>query len=440
MFWLYNALWLLVFPAVILYLALRRSLTGKYRQNLGPRLGVGLKNLTRPLRGEVIWVHALSVGEVLSVVSLVHTLRREFPDYTILITTTTESGQHVSRQKLTFLGCHFFYMPLDFWWLMQRTVKSIGASLFVLVETDLWPNLFWCLAREGTPIILVNGRLSDRSFPRYRLWRRFFSQAFNHIDVFSMQSQEDGRRVGMLGVEDAKIRVTGNLKFDRPMAESATKERQELIQELEWIRPSAIWIAGSTHPGEEDIILRVYSRLRQEFSDLCLILAPRNQQRFDEVFKLASQSGWQTQLRSQLPVGKSRGAQMDVLILDTIGELARFYSLGDFAFVGGSLVDFGGHNPLEAAQRGLPVAFGPHMENFRDITAILIESGGGFQIADENKLFEQVLAWLTEPAVAKEQGQKAQRALQLHQGSAARNLEVIRSLLEASQKALGTKR
>jgi 3-deoxy-D-manno-octulosonic-acid transferase len=385
------------------------------------------------LRGEVIWVHALSVGEVLSVVSLVHTLRKEFPDYTILITTTTESGQHVARQKLISLDCHFFYMPLDFWWLMQRTVKSIGASLFVLVETDLWPNLFWCLAREGTPIILVNGRLSDRSFSRYRLWRRFFFQAFNHIDVFSMQSQEDGRRVGMLGVEDTKIRVTGNLKFDQPMAESARQEREELIRELEWSQPSATWVAGSTHPGEEDIILRVYSRLRQEFSDLCLILAPRNQQRFDEVFKLASQSGWQTQLRSQLPVGKGRGAQMDVLILDTIGELARFYSLGDFAFVGGSLVDFGGHNPLEAAQRGLPVAFGPHMENFRDIAAILTESGGGFQIADEDKLFEQVLTWLTEPAVAKEQGQKAQRALQLHQGSVARNLEVIRSLLETGK-------
>jgi 3-deoxy-D-manno-octulosonic-acid transferase len=153
MFWLYNILWLLAFPGVILYLALRRSFTGKYRQNFGPRLGVGLKGLTRPIRGKVIWVHALSVGEVLSVVSLVYTLRKQFPDYKILITTTTESGQHVARQKLTSLDCHFLYMPLDFWFLMQRTVKSIGASLFVLVETDLWPNLFWCLAREKTPII-----------------------------------------------------------------------------------------------------------------------------------------------------------------------------------------------------------------------------------------------------------------------------------------------
>ncbi len=433
MFWLYNVLWLLAFPGVILYLALRRSLTGKYRQNLGPRLGVGLKGLTRPISGEVIWVHALSVGEVLSVVSLVHTLRKQFPDYKILITTTTESGQQVARQKLTSLDCHFLYMPLDFWWLMHRTVKSIGASLFVLVETDLWPNLFWCLAREGTPIILVNGRVSDRSLPHYRLWRSFFSRAFNNINVFSMQSQEDGRRMRMLGVEAAKIQVTGNLKFDQPMAKSAVQEREELVRELEWTQPSATWVAGSTHPGEEDIILRVYSRLRQEFSDLCLILVPRNQQRFEEVFKLASQSGWQTLLRSQLPAGEGRGAQVDVLILDTIGELARFYSLGDFAFVGGSLVPIGGHNPLEAVQRGLPVVFGPHMENFRDIAAILTESGGGFQISDENKLFGQLRAWLTEPAATKEQVQKAQRALQPHQGAVARNLEVIRSILETGK-------
>jgi len=430
MFWLYNVLWLLAFPGVILYLALRRSLTGKYRQSLGPRLGVGLKGLKRTISGEVIWVHALSVGEVLSVVSLVYNLRKKFPDYKILITTTTESGQQVARRKLTSLDCHFLYMPLDFWWLMHRMVKSIGASLFVLVETDLWPNLFWCLTREGTPIILVNGRLSDRSFPRYRLWRRFFSRALSNIDVFSMQSQEDARRVGMLGVEADKILVTGNLKFDQPMAKSATQEREELARELEWIQPSATWIAGSTHPGEEDIILRVYSRLRQEFPDLCLVLAPRHQERFAEVFELVKRTAWHIARRSQLDTGKGGEPQVDVLILDTIGELARFYSLGDFAFVGGSLVDFGGHNPLEAAQRGLPVAFGPHMENFREIAAILTDKGGGFQIADEGELYELVRSWLAAPARCQEQGEKAQAAMQPYQGAVGRNLEIIRSLLE----------
>ncbi len=244
-----------------------------------------------------------------------------------------------------------------------------------------------------------------------------------------MQSQEDARRMRMLGIETAKIQVTGNLKLDQPLQKTVSEEREELIKELDWIPPVFTWIAGSTHLGEEDIILKVYSRLRQQFSELCLVLAPRNQERFTEVFRLAEQAGWQTARRSQLLAKKEQGAPVDVLILDTIGELARFYSLGDFAFVGGSLVPFGGHNPLEAAQRGLPVVFGPHMENFREITTILVESGGGFQVANEIELFERLRDWLAEPATSKKQGGMAQRALQPHQGAVARNLEVIRDLL-----------
>ena len=434
MIWLYNVLWLLALPAVICFLVLRSLLSGKYRQNLGPRLGFGLKDHATSIGRKVIWVHALSVGEVLAAVPLVNTLKEQFSGYEIFVTTTTESGQLVARQQLASLNCHFFYLPLDLWWLVRKAVKTVEAELFLLVETDLWPNLFWCLAREGTPIILVNGRLSDRSYPRYQLLRAFFSQVFNHIDVFCMQSEEDGRRMQMLGVKPAKIHVTGNLKFDQPLDKTVAQEREELIRELDWLPPEFTWIAGSTHPGEEDIILKVYSQLRRQFSDFCLVLAPRNQERSVEVFKLAKTTGWQIARRSQLDSGKGGEPQVDVLILDTIGELARFYSLGNFAFVGGSLVDFGGHNPLEAAQRGLPVAFGPHMENFREIAAILTDRGGGFQIADEGELFELLNRWLAAPATCREQGEKAQAAIQPHQGAVGRNLEVIRSLLETGQR------
>jgi 3-deoxy-D-manno-octulosonic-acid transferase len=233
----------------------------------------------------------------------------------------------------------------------------------------------------------------------------------------------------LLGIERAKIQVTGNLKFDQPLRESASQERNQLLSELGWTPPSLTWIAGSTHPGEEAIILRTYGRLRQRFAELCLILAPRNQERFTEVFQLAEQAGWKTVRRSQFPAGKPAAGAMDVLILDTIGELARFYSLGNCAFLGGSLVPFGGHNPLEAAQRGLPVVFGPHMENFREIAAILQKSGGGIQVADENELFERVAAWLATPETCREQGKKAQEAVIIHQGALARSLEVIRSTL-----------
>jgi 3-deoxy-D-manno-octulosonic-acid transferase len=433
MFWLYNVLWLLAFPGVLGYLVLRSLLSGKYRGNLGPRLGLGLRDRVKMINRRVIWVHALSVGEVLSAISLLYTLRDHFPEYELFFTTTSETGQQVARQRLASLNCRFHYLPLDLWWIVRRTVKKIGTSLFVLVETDLWPNLIWCLAREGTPVVLVNGKISDRSFPRYRLGRRFISEVFNHIDVLCMQSEEDGRRMRILGVDSAKVHVTGNMKFDQPSIKSVESERDQLIRELGWVPPAVTWVAGSTHPGEEDIILEVYTRMREEFSNLGLILAPRSHQRFGEVFSLAKKRGWQTARRSQLPGENSRAVHLDVLVVDTIGELSRFYSLGNFAFIGGSLVDFGGHNPLEAAQRGLPIVFGPHMENFKEIAAILTESGGCFQITTETELFELIKGWLVAPAKCREQGQKAQGALETHRGAVARNLEIIRSLLETGQ-------
>ena len=433
MFWLYNVLWLLAFPGVLGYLVLRSLLSGKYRRNLSPRLGLGLRDGVKTINRGVIWVHALSVGEVLSAASLLYSLRDQFPEYELFFTTTSETGQQVARERLAGLNCRFYYLPLDQWWIVRRTVKTIGASLFVLVETDLWPNLLWCLAREGTPVVLVNGKVSDRSFPRYRLGRRFISGVFNNIDVLCMQSEEDGRRMRMLGVEASKVNVIGNIKFDQPPSKSVRSERDQLIKELGWVPPSVTWIAGSTHPGEEDIILEVYTRLREEFPNLGLILAPRSQQRFGEVFSLVKQRGWQTERRSQLLGENSKGLHLDVLVLDTIGELARFYTLGNFAFIGGSLVGSGGHNPLEAAQRGLPVVFGPHMENFKEIGTILIESGGGFQISTEAELFEQIKGWLVAPAKCKEQGKRAQEALEAHRGALARSIEVIRGLLENYQ-------
>ena len=432
MFWLYNGLWLLAFPGVLSYLLLRSLLSGKYRRNLGPRLGLGLRDRVKTINRRVIWVHALSVGEVLSAVPLLYSLREQFPEYELFFTTTSETGQQVARQRLAVLNCRFYYLPLDLWWVVRRAVKNIGASIFVLIETDLWPNLFRCLAREGTPIVLVNGKVSDRSFPRYQLGQRFISEVFNHIDVLCMQSAEDGRRMKMLGVEASKVKVTGNMKFDQPLTESVGSERKQLIKELGWIPPSVTWVAGSTHPGEEDIVLEVYTRLRKEFPNLSLILAPRSQQRFKEVFSLIKLRGWETARRSQLVGQNSRGVQLDVLVLDTIGELSRFYSLGNFAFVGGSLVDFGGHNPLEAAQRGLPVVFGPHMENFKEIAAILTESGGGYQISTEAELYGQIKSWLVAPAKCREQGKRAQAAIQPHQGAVARNLDIIRRLLESA--------
>jgi 3-deoxy-D-manno-octulosonic-acid transferase len=429
MIWLYNALWLLALPGIACRLGARCLLSGKYRHSLKPRLGLGFNVPKNEAAGRIIWIHALSVGEVLSAVPLVAALRAQYPSYTLFFSSTTESGQELARQRLAPLNCHFLYLPLDLWWVVRRIVRAIGAHLFVLVETDLWPNLLWYLEKQRIPIVLVNGRLSDRSFSRYRRIRRFFGPVLGRIDLLCMQSEEDARRMRMLGIEAEKVRVTGNLKFDQPLAQSLSEEQDALTRDFHWPVGRTTWIAGSTHPGEEEIILRVFSRVRQRFSEVSLILAPRNPERFAEVASLTEQAGWRTVRRSQLSRQFYKGSEVDVLILDTLGELAHFYALSTFAFVGGSLVPIGGHNPLEAAQRGLPVAFGPHMENFREIAGILQESGGAFQVADGNSLYERVVEWLTSPNSCRAQGARAQKAVLVHQGAVERNMEVIRHIL-----------
>jgi 3-deoxy-D-manno-octulosonic-acid transferase len=426
---LYNALWLLCLPAVVALLRVRRLLSGKYRRNLGPRLGFGPAIPRKSSKRPAIWVHALSVGEVLSALPLTHTLRQAYPDHELFFSTSTESGHTLACQRLRSLDCEPFYLPLDIWWAVRRVVKSVGASIFVLVETDIWPNLLHYLHRESVPIVLVNGRISDRSLARYRRVRSFVGPALRRLTVACMQSEEDGRRLRLLGIEPFKVRVTGSLKFDHGSRRLPGQERAELLREVTWKPRRFTWIAGSTHAGEEVSILRVYGELRRRFSDFCLILAPRHPERFDEAVRLAEQRGWTTLRRSKLRPETGRGHDADVLVLDTIGELAQFYSLGTFAFLGGSLVPAGGHNPLEAVQRGLPVVFGPHMENFRDIARVLVQSGGGFQVHDEAGMLEQVRGWLSAPETCVAQGAKAQAALLSHQGALDRTMEVIRQVL-----------
>jgi 3-deoxy-D-manno-octulosonic-acid transferase len=241
-----------------------------------------------------------------------------------------------------------------------------------------------------------------------------------------MQAEEDARRLLVLGVPPDKVRVTGNLKLDQPIPITPWEERTCLRQRLGWMPQGPVWIAGSTHPGEEEILLRVFGQLRRRFPDLCLVVAPRRPERAGEVTALAQGAGWRIGRRSLV---SAVSAETDVFVLDTLGELAGFYSLGTFAFVGGSLVPLGGHNPVEAALRGLPVVFGPHMTNFRDIAAILRESGGGFEAASEAALAQRLEGWLEAPEVCVQDGERAKRALSDHGGAARRTMEAIRELL-----------
>jgi len=424
--WLYNASWLAALPGIVCYLWLRRLLAGKYRRNLRFRFGLDLELPPRPGRKQVIWVHALSVGEVVSVLPLVHLLREEYPSYKLVFSTATESGNELARERLAGAGCPVFYLPLDLWWVVRRVVERVGARLFLLVETDLWPNLLRYLSRQGAPTVLVNGRISDRSFPRYRLYRPFLGSILSHVTRFCVQAEEDAQRLLALGAQLDRVRVTGNLKLDQPIPITPGEERTSLHRQLGWVPQGPVWVAGSTHPGEEEILLRVFGQLRRRFPELRLVVAPRRPERGGEITALAQGAGWRTGRRSLMG---AVSAATDVFVLDTIGELAEFYSLGTFAFVGGSLLPLGGHNPVEAAQRGLPVVFGPHMNNFRDIAAILRESGGGFQVPSEAGLAQRLERWLEAPDMCAQDGERAKRALQSHRGAVRRTMAVIRELL-----------
>jgi len=427
---LYNLLWLVALPGVMGYFLVKRSISGKYRQNFKPRLALGTRSVREPGAPQTIWIHALSVGEVLAAIPLVYQVRQQYPQYRIAISTTTEAGQLVARQKLASLHCSFFYFPLDLWWVMRRMVRAVNAALFILVETDLWPNLFHCLAKEGVPAVLANGRLSDRSFARYAKLHKFIAPQLNKIEVLCMQSSEDAFRMRQLGVDPGRIRVTGNLKFAQPAEQ--WPDREEVIATLGWQPRRLTWIAGSTHAGEEEMIFRVYARLRAEHPECALVLAPRNPERFQTVARMAQENSWETLRRSCLQRQDSQPARSDILILDSIGELAQVYHLGTFAFVGGSLVPRGGHNPLEAARAGLPVLFGPHMENFRDIAHFLLESGAGIQVNDETELYRQARTLLLSPGLCRIMGEKAREAVHRHGGALQRHMEAIAAVLKAA--------
>jgi len=336
--------------------------SGKYLRTLGERLGGPPKAMAT---GEPsIWIHAVSVGEVLVARGLVAGLKQRFPTRRILVSTTTETGQAIARQALAADGV--FFNPLDLPWSVRRALAGVNPSLLVLVETEIWPNLIHEAHRRGIRIAVANGRLSPRSFPRYRRARPLLQRVLAEVDVFLMQGEAHAERARAIGAPPDRVRVTGNLKYDAPAPGSASTAMAALLGGGTGADADApLWVAGSTMPGEEELVLRAFAEARVRALDLRLLLAPRHPARAPEVVALAERAGHRVTRRSAL--GATPWLEGDVLILDTMGELAQAYPFATVVFVGGSLVPTGGHNVLEPAQAGKAVVVGPHMENFQEI-------------------------------------------------------------------------
>jgi len=391
---------------------------------------------TGNLRGrKVIWFHAASVGEVKALSVIIPQVRRNHPEYELVVSTLTKTGKADAEKILKGAGLVFF-VPVDLKRFVRRTIRRIKPVALILVETELWPNLIREAKKSGCFVGLVNGRISERSFRKYRLVKSLFAETLGHLDLLCLQSEEYKERMLLLGADEAKIVITGNLKFDRLLLAGGCREADKIRDTLHIRRDLRVVVAGSTREDEEKILLPVFKRLKQQYSNLIFVLAPRHLNRLSQVEGILSAEGLDFVRRTQLDELASKAAGENLLngksliLLDTMGELSKVYCLADVAFVGGSLVPVGGHNLLEPAIYGVPVLFGPHVDNFKEEAKILVESGGGIQVKNQEELQLSLTSLLSDDQLRKRLGQKARDAIERKTGVAKRTTDSIFSALK----------
>jgi 3-deoxy-D-manno-octulosonic-acid transferase len=426
---LYSVLIVTFFLVMSPYLAWQAVRHRKYIGSLRQRLGH--LPVSFNLDGEEsIWIHAVSVGEVLVAKALLPQLRERYPRYRIFLSTTTMTGQHIARNSLQYVD-EVFYFPFDLGFVVNRTLRLVNPKLFIMMETEIWPNLLRACRRDGVKTVLVNGRISARSYPRYRLARPFFRRVLANVDRFCMQSEESARRIIDMGADPDKVVVTGSLKFDSldlpGTATAADRGRNRVLRYFRISNDRPVIIAASTLKGEETPVFEAFQRIRARVPETLLIIAPRKPERFGDVEQLARRSGWKTARRSDLPVDAE--PRQDVVVLDTIGELAQLYQVATAVFVGGSLVDQGGHNILEPAVFGKAIVFGPYMQNFSEIARAFVENDAAIQIRTARELEHALMALLTDPVRRARLGAAARALVEANRGARGKTMAAIARVL-----------
>jgi 3-deoxy-D-manno-octulosonic-acid transferase len=428
MYTIYSVSIVLVFAILSPYFLYQAVRYRKYVRNLPQRLGYLPLSFNFDAE-ESIWIQAVSVGEVLTVRALLPQLRERYPRLRIFLSTTTMTGHHVARTNVQGID-GVFYFPLDLTFVVRRTLAVVKPRLFIMMETELWPNMLRECRRSGVRTVLVNGRISARSYPRYRLARRFFRRVLADVDRFCMQSEESARRIIEIGAPRERVSVTGSLKFDSleiPGPAVPDRGRNRVLRYFRISSDRPVIIAASTLRGEEEPVLEAFQRIRATWGNALLIIAPRKPERFGEVERLAQAPGWRVARRTDLPVDAE--PRVDVVVLDTIGELAQLYQVATAVFVGGSLADAGGHNILEPAVFGKPIVFGPHMHNFAEISRTFLENRGAVQVHSAGELETVLVALLSDPVRRASLGAAARALVEANRGARQRSLAVITQLL-----------
>jgi len=414
----YTLLLYIIQPLVFIKLMVRSLRSPQYKNRIAERYGFFDFN-----QQGGIWLHSVSVGETIAAVPLIRELQNKYPHKAITITTMTPTG---SAQVTKIFGdtVQHCYLPYDLPCAMRRTIKRLKPELVIIMETELWPNMIHQLKKKQIPTLLANARLSARSAKGYGKVSKLVAPMLGEMTAIAAQYQADGQRFIELGLPTDKLHVTGSVKFDIEITKAVTKQVTTLKNQLGSPRPT--WIAASTHQGEDEIILEAHKEVLKQHPDALLILVPRHPERFSKVSSLITSQKLTSQNKSEL---QSLATETQVLLGDTMGEMMSMFGVSNAAFIGGSLVKRGGHNPLEPAAFGLPLTMGPHVFNFASVCDMLSDNQALATVENSQQLAEQILAWFNSPSLAQEDGEKALSVLKLNQGALKRHLDIIDELL-----------
>jgi 3-deoxy-D-manno-octulosonic-acid transferase len=449
MYFFYRILTAVGMLALAPYYALRGWRRGEPSRTLHERFGqidpelaaraaacAGAEAKRGECRSGAIWIHAVSVGEVLAAAPLVVALKQRFPARCVFVSTTTETGQRLARQRLT-QADGIFYFPLDWLVAVRRALRTVRPTLVIVMETEIWPNFLREAGRHNVPVIFANARISTRSFARFKRWEwlvgPFFRRAMRDADLFLAQTPEDAARLSEMGADDERVQVTGNLKYDAEPPE-ANRFGEWLAGEIHRQERWPVLVAGSVVAEEEESVLAAYDIVQRRWRHALLILAPRKPDRFDTAATIAESGGWNVVRRSRLDLAAKLDESADVLVLDSIGELAALYGLADATFVGGSLVPSGGHNILEPAWYGRPPVFGRSMENFLDMAAQFLAAHAGVQVNSGEHLGRVWAQLIEDEPLRRRTGEAARALAERNRGATARAIERIAAVLESERQ------
>ncbi len=412
------------------YLLFKILTSKRYRSGLNQRFGITTKR-TGSKPG--IWVHGASVGEIITAKSIIERIDKEFPEWETFISATTNTGFSVAERY--FSDKAVFYFPADLSWITKKVLLKKRPGFILLVELEIWPNFLISAYKKNIPVIIVNGRISNRSLMAYRaishISKDFRNSLTSEMNTYCARTEIDAQRFRDLGIPGKQVFVTGTMKYDNIPTHIDENISREFANLFHIKDNDLVLIGGSTHAGEEEILIRVFERLNETFPDLKLIIVPRHIERTGDVSRLIEKMGFIPVLKTQLEDSKYnwQNTKKEIILIDTVGELGKIYSLANYVFVGKSLVPSGGQNMMEPAGLGKPVVFGPHTFNFKEEAGLLLKNDAARMVETEDELFKTIEFFIRNPDAAKEMGLKAQKVVNEKRGSTEKNIEIIGKIL-----------